>query len=106
VRRTTLPFWSANRSIGNSTPLRPGYREDFGYSVEDDAPSNLMTSMGLPLDERMSASLREIKNVSVTGAGLKQGMKVEFHLGPKQSVDLTFNDSSGTPRTMSINGAS
>ena len=26
-------------SIGDNTPLRPGYRKDFGYSVEDDAPS-------------------------------------------------------------------
>lgn len=25
-------------SIGDNTPLRPGYRKDFGYSVEDDAP--------------------------------------------------------------------
>lgn len=26
-------------AIGNNTPLRPGYRKDFGYSVEDYAPS-------------------------------------------------------------------
>jgi hypothetical protein len=26
-------------SIGDNTPLRPGYRKDFGYNVEDDAPS-------------------------------------------------------------------
>jgi len=26
-------------SIGDNTPLRSGYRKDFGYSVEDDAPS-------------------------------------------------------------------
>lgn len=26
-------------SIGDNMPLRPGYRKDFGYNVEDDAPS-------------------------------------------------------------------
>ncbi len=26
-------------SVGDNTPLRPGYRKDFGYNVEDDAPS-------------------------------------------------------------------
>lgn len=26
-------------SIGDKTPLRPGYRKDFGYNVEDNAPS-------------------------------------------------------------------
>jgi len=26
-------------SIGDNTPLRPGYRKDFGYNAKDDAPS-------------------------------------------------------------------
>lgn len=26
-------------SLGDNTPLHPGYRKDFGYNVEDDAPS-------------------------------------------------------------------
>ena len=26
-------------ATGDNTPLRPGYRKDFGYRVEDDAPS-------------------------------------------------------------------
>jgi hypothetical protein len=28
-------------SFDDNTPLRPGYRKDFGYNVEDDAPSGL-----------------------------------------------------------------
>jgi hypothetical protein len=34
-----LPVLVTEFSIGDNTPLRPGYRKDFGYNVEDDAPS-------------------------------------------------------------------
>lgn len=33
------PVFVTKYSIGDNTPLRPGYRKDFGYNVEDDAPS-------------------------------------------------------------------
>lgn len=33
------PVLISKFSIGENTPLHPGYRRDFGYSVEDDAPS-------------------------------------------------------------------
>ncbi len=33
------PVLVSDFSLGDNTPLRPGYREDFGYNVEDDAPS-------------------------------------------------------------------
>lgn len=33
------PVLVTNFPIGDNTPLRPGYRKDFGYNVEDDAPS-------------------------------------------------------------------
>lgn len=33
------PILVTEFSFGDNTPLRPGYRKDFGYAVEDDAPS-------------------------------------------------------------------
>ena len=33
------PVLVTESSFGDNTPLRPGYREDFGYSVDDAAPS-------------------------------------------------------------------
>lgn len=33
------PILVTEFEIGDNTPLRPGYRKDFGYSVDDDAPS-------------------------------------------------------------------
>jgi hypothetical protein len=29
----------SSSSMGNNSPLRPGYQKDFGYSVEDSAPT-------------------------------------------------------------------
>jgi hypothetical protein len=34
-----FPVLVTEFSIDRNTPLRPGYREDFGYNVDDDAPS-------------------------------------------------------------------
>ena len=33
------PVLVTDFSIGDNTPLRPGYRKDFGYNLEDYAPS-------------------------------------------------------------------
>ncbi len=33
------PVLVTDFAIGDNTPLRPGYRKDFGYNVEDDAPT-------------------------------------------------------------------
>ena len=33
------PILVTEFSFGDNTPLRPGYRKDFGYNVEEDAPS-------------------------------------------------------------------
>lgn len=33
------PVLVSDFSFGDNTPLRPGYRKDFGYNVEEDAPS-------------------------------------------------------------------
>ena len=38
--RSYSPVMVSDFNFGDNTPLRPGYRRDFGYSVEDDAPSN------------------------------------------------------------------
>jgi len=38
--RSYSPVLVSAFNFGDNTPLRPGYRRDFGYSVEDDAPSN------------------------------------------------------------------
>jgi len=34
-----IPVLVSQFSFGNNTPLRPGYRKDFGYSVHEDAPT-------------------------------------------------------------------
>ena len=38
--KTYSPVLVSTFNFGDNTPLRPDYRRDFGYSVEDDAPSN------------------------------------------------------------------
>jgi hypothetical protein len=64
-------------SIGDEAPLRPGYRKDFGYNVEDDAPSGWA--------KRIEAEIVDIDFLEKDDAG-KTRVKVETDVERLQST--------------------